>query len=329
MAMALVPALALVAAAGIVLRPATPADATSVEEVIAELEVEASPVAAPDDDRAGAGATSGSSDQMAVSAAPDAVAGSTSAARSALVDDPGPPVDPAPLLVAFVGDSSAWTLGGGPIGFTLEHGPYESPFDDTRIRLLNLGRKGWSLTPGDLLLPGGPRPRAPEASAYEQEWIDTIARTRPDVVVLLVGWPEIFDHRVDTTTIEVGSPAHHQAVLDAGGRLLDALAEASPTSRLVVATTPGFPAERRRDEMADFLAGAGPRVDAFDAALRDLAIGRERVEVLEFGAWLCPDTCRRTPDGEPVRPDGVHFSPGGARFVAEWLTPRLEELAGR
>lgn len=314
-AMALVPALALAAVATVVLRPSTPAAATSAEEVMAELEAGGSPPAL--DDPASVAAPPGLDDPGPPPAAPPGL------------DDPRPPPAAAPLVVALVGDSSAWTLGGGPVGFTLEHGAYESPFDDTRIRLLNLGRKGWSLTPGELLLPGGPRPRAPEAPDYEQAWVDAIARARPDVVVLLVGWAEIFDHRVDTTTVEVGSPAHRRAVLDAGGRLLDAWAGASPTSRFVVATTPGFPAERREGDMAEFLAGADPRVEALNAALRDLAVGRDRVEVLEFGAWLCPEECRTTPDGELVRPDGVHFSSAGARFVADWLTPRLEEIAGR
>ncbi len=294
---ALVPSLAVVVFSFAVL-PAAPGEGTTVEQVVASLEVESMPAAD------GPGADS----------------------RPSVPGENRTPAA-APVVVALVGDSSAWTLGGGPVGFSLDHGPYVSPFDDDRVRLLDLGRKGWSLTPGDLVLPSGPRPRSPQAELYETEWRQVVARARPDLVVLLVGWPEIFDHRVDGETVEVGGDRHRRVFVAALDRLAgDLLTAAGPSATFVVLTTPIFPADRQDGEMATFLAGARPRVDVVNALLADLAARQPRVEVIDLGSWLCPDACRRSAGGAAARPDGVHFSPEGARMVADWLTPRLEAL---
>jgi hypothetical protein len=50
------------------------------------------------------------------------------------------------------------------------------------------------------------------------------------------------------------------------------------------------------------------------------------VHLLDLSARLCPNgSCEReTASGEPVRPDGVHFSLEGAHSLSRWVFEQIQ-----
>ncbi len=220
------------------------------------------------------------------------------------------------LVVVLVGDSSAWTLGGGRITPGDDQGTYESPFDPDTIVLVDLARKGFRFrfaagTPTDDEVAG--------------TWLDEVDRRSPDLVVALFGLN-------DLATLGDDEPP----VTGPGPRLVGDLARRAPV--LLLGPPPLVAGDLPDPVAASFFAEAGAQlVDRFSSALRDLAAGRPRVTFVDLGAWMCPgpdtgvatrDGCRTTPDGRPLRSDGVHYSPEGARLVAAWLEPLIVEAAG-
>ena len=67
-----------------------------------------------------------------------------------------------------------------------------------------------------------------------------------------------------------------------------------------------------------------PRVDCYDAALRDAARAVPGVVTLDLQARLCPGgVCERTSDGAPIRLDGLHFEYPGGVALADWVLAEL------
>ena len=65
-----------------------------------------------------------------------------------------------------------------------------------------------------------------------------------------------------------------------------------------------------------------------NAVIRAVARARPKVvRIVDLAGFLCPDGhAREHIGGVTLRVDGVHFTRGGARIVAQWLAPRLEAL---
>jgi hypothetical protein len=51
------------------------------------------------------------------------------------------------------------------------------------------------------------------------------------------------------------------------------------------------------------------------------------VDVLRWSDILCPDGKAAEHDGQPLRPDGVHFDDASAKYVGELIGPQIRERA--
>ncbi|RMH67550.1 MAG: hypothetical protein D6683_17795 [Actinomyces sp.] len=221
-------------------------------------------------------------------------------------------------LVALVGDSTAWTLGGGRVTPGDDQGPYDSPFDGQRLVLANLARKGFRFRfAGET----GAGPTTDDQIAAS--WLADVDRLGPDVIVAVFALNDL------------ATPGITPSPSGPGPRLLHELAQRAPL--LVVGPPPVVAADLPDADAAAFFAEAGAELNArFSHLLEDLAAGDDRITFVDLGAWMCPgpgagvptrDACRVTPSGGPLRYDGVHYSPEGAREVAAWLQPRILAMA--
>ena len=239
-----------------------------------------------------------------------------------------------PLVVVLVGDSTAWTLGGGPVGFEVDHGPYVSPFDPDRVTLVNLARKGYRLVPGATVDAGGERARPAVDLDDEAWWRETVSATQPDLVLGLLGPSDVQSRRVDGVDVPFGSPEFARMLESALDDVFGDLAETAPV--VLLTTPPLLAADMPQVDLSAFFEAHGvDRPIAFNRQLQAFADGRADVTVLDFASLVCPGAveglvsgCLSDGDGDPLRHDGVHFTEAGAAVAADLLTPMLEAAAG-
>ena len=237
--------------------------------------------------------------------------------------------DGGPITVVLVGDSTAWTLGGGTVGWGVDHGPYESPFDPDEIVLVNLARKGYRLVPGATTDVAGVRERSPDDLETEAWWRATVAELQPDVVLVHLGFADTQSRQLDDgRTVEFESDAFADLVDEAATALLGDLARSAPV--LIASAAPLLADDMPEPRMADYFAEHGvTRIARLNHLLEGFAADRTEVRFADLGGWLCPtaSTCRSSADGGDTRFDGLHFDLDGARTAATWLrTPLLETV---
>jgi len=232
------------------------------------------------------------------------------------------------LTVVLIGDSTAWTLGGGEITPGSDHGPFASPFDPNVITLINLARKGYRL---ELAPPSEDRPRQASDIADEQWWIDTVREINPDLIVALFSLTDARALQTDGNGPGFDPPNPSVLGSSPGALVLERLATMAP---VVLLSSPRPVAADMLDPTnAAIFETAGVALNSnLNKTLAELAAADERVGYIDFAGWMCPDDanvagllhgCRATAANEPFRYDGVHFSHDGAALSAEWITGSL------
>ena len=301
-------AMSIGVAAGVVVvmtRTSAPAEAVTVEEV---LETIVTTTSVPDADIADA--------------------------ERGVGDETAAAVAPRPTTVVLIGDSTAWTLGGGLVGYRPDHGPYTSPFADDQIALVNLSRKGYRLAPGTTTQFAISRERLSSDIDDEAWWRETVVTVQPDLVIALFGLSDLQNREVDGVDIAFGSEAFDALMAAAAEEMLGGIAELAPV--VVLTVPPYIGTDMARGEMAAFFSEFGAsRTAHLNALLNEAVRDNPDISVLDFADLLCPggdgpglrDGCLLLASGEPVRFDGMHFSPEGARFAAALLTEPLVRAA--
>ena len=246
-----------------------------------------------------------------------------------------PPGSVRQMTVVLVGDSAAWTLGGGVLDLDTNHGPYVSPFDPDRIALVNLARKGYRLVPGSTVDLDQERERPPDDLVSEAWWRDTVRTVRPDLVVALFGMSDLQSRVIDGVPVEFGTPEFDEATRAAAVELLGDLADVAPV--VILTTPPLIGDDMPVPVMAEFFdRHSAERARLFNALLAEIADRDPRFTLVDFASRLCPGTageglvdgCIVDAHGAPVRHDGVHFTAAGAERAAGILTPLLLDQRG-
>ncbi|MDC0749037.1 acyltransferase family protein [Polyangium mundeleinium] len=68
------------------------------------------------------------------------------------------------------------------------------------------------------------------------------------------------------------------------------------------------------------------QVDCFNTLIEKAAQGEPRIHLLDLAAHLCPGgQCALMSEGEPIRPDGMHFGGPGAKEIARWVIEQVKE----
>jgi peptidoglycan/LPS O-acetylase OafA/YrhL len=254
---------------------------------------------------------------VAAGAAVIAVVTGTAAPAPASVTVP-PPAPPAPMSAApaashttrllVVGDSGAAFLGEGLERAGAQH--------DVEVRNAGTVSCGIVTEGGRLRLDGGGYFADPAwCGAWPDRWEAELAAFRPDVALLVIGWPGLGDRRIggawrhpcDATfdTFYATAVRRALAVLSAGA------------THVVVTDSPYL-------TLPVVQADAALRVDCLNVIYRREAAAAGAT-VLPIGEWLCDDArhCIIERDGVALRPDGIHFRDTGADIAARWAIPEL------
>jgi peptidoglycan/LPS O-acetylase OafA/YrhL len=140
-------------------------------------------------------------------------------------------------------------------------------------------------------------------------WDDLVDEFRPDVVVYyLANAGGVADVHIDGQWVTDCDPAYDRYLARAVRRDLDLLGQHG--ARVVIASTP-YPG-------ALFLE-TRPKVDCRNATYRRIVEQRPGTEIVDLNGFVE----RQRADDVQLYEDAIHFSPSGARRVADWLIPEV------
>jgi peptidoglycan/LPS O-acetylase OafA/YrhL len=234
------------------------------------------------------------------------------------IDDPNHPI-----RVLLVGDSVAWTIGGGEMGFP-QPNTYVSPFDPDRVTLWNRAYFGLSLLRWPKRHDGTESQDCPTCAPVV-DWETAIQQFRPDMVVYSTTLWDTYDTKIDGRWLTFGSDAFDAAYLAALADLSDSISSSGSRLVLMVQPRPGdYPSDWARQERED--SASFPHVIAL---LRRFAGEHREVGLIDLDAQLCGTGICTTDDatGHLLRADGLHFTAEGAAFLAPFVQRRLMALA--
>ncbi len=229
-----------------------------------------------------------------------------------------------PISLLWFGDSVMWTMGGGEVWFPWPTN-YDSPFDPNRIVIWNKGifqcpmmqQKTRSF--GVLRDGGGP------CANWETDWRAAASQFVPDGIVWSSALRDTYDVLVDGRWVTFGSPewiSLYNAQLEKAAAI--ATENGVPFVLLSQADPKVFPDEKNEDSLTAKNIGKFAELRAiqrnFTAAHADSTI------LIDMNELLCPSSqCEeKTPSGDLIRFDNLHFTIAGAKYIAPRLTDAIE-----
>jgi len=219
--------------------------------------------------------------------------------------------------VYVLGDSVAWGLASGY---------RDRPGDGIEVR--GTTELGCGLIAAPVVVDGRVEPLQGSCDELDRRWPREVAAYQPDVAVLMLGIGEQFDRDLPGGTVRFGTPAYRgfleqeldTRVLQLGGA----------GSRPVVLVT--VPCHQVPDTGLSGNAAVindASRIRWLNDVQRDYADRHaSAVRLLDLDGYLCADGYSNSFGGvDPLRSDGLHFTPQGVRLVWRWLGPRLVDVA--
>jgi peptidoglycan/LPS O-acetylase OafA/YrhL len=253
--------------------------------------------------------------------APVTAAADTSAAADA--------TPTAPLRVLWLGDSVAWTIGGGHLDFP-QPVAFDNPFDPARIVIWNKADYSCPLVATPKRIMGIVKEKTGWCVHKDTEWPKLLDQFPADVVLWSATMFDVSDNRVDGRWITFATPEWDQLYLDN----LEA-ARAIATSRGARFVLLGQADPVPNPDEADQESLLPQNVWRW-GHLRDLqrTFADEHpadTRFVDLQPIVCPgDSCASlTPDHPGLRSDGVHFLSGAVAPLVPQIQAALEQAAGR
>lgn len=227
--------------------------------------------------------------------------------------------------VAFIGDSTALLTSAGVLGWGLDTGKMTVVgWSSDADRWLGCG-----LVQAGLVRYGGEiSPASEDCGDRDQAWGGVLGASRPAAVVVQFGPFDVADHLLpgDSTWRGPGDPVYDKQLFTAMTALADvSLRRHIPTIWL---TSPHVDVSRENVPPGTQLPEGEPaRMDRVNELLRTLARHKPGMHIVDLAGWV-----KRWPHGEydtTLRPDGIHFTLGSARTLANWLGPAILRVLRR
>jgi peptidoglycan/LPS O-acetylase OafA/YrhL len=236
----------------------------------------------------------------------------------ALASPPSTPPTPGVVRGVLIGDSVAFTLGAG----------FERAEPPT-LDITNASVLGCGVIRGDAYIGSRWHPNAAACERWSDSWPEVIQRRQAQIAVAFWGAWDMFDRRVGGQVLRWGTPELDRFLTGELDRALAVLESA--VSRVVLLTAPYFepPDLATRVDRYQSLFERD-RVDHWNELLRAVAQAHsDSVTVVDLHAYLNPngEFVNAIAGVDPVRSDGIHFSPQGADVVARWLSPKFVRIA--
>jgi peptidoglycan/LPS O-acetylase OafA/YrhL len=159
--------------------------------------------------------------------------------------------------------------------------------------------------------------RPEDSHSCSMDWAADVRELHPDVTLIVLGGGFFARIHVEDQWEDACEAGWRSAYRDQLVALLDAMAPHA--GRVVIALVP-YPLGRWRSE------GLLERVDCFNDTLKEVARLRG-LPTIDLKNHVCPtNDCVLLSDGEPIRPDGLHFDGIGAEETARWTLAQIRRV---
>ena len=234
----------------------------------------------------------------------------------------------ASVSLLWFGDSVAWTMGGGRIAFPWPTG-YNSPFDPSRIVIWNKAIAQCPMMQQQTRSFGILRDGGGACAGWESKWRDAADAFPPDAIVWSGALRDTYDVLVGGKWITFGSP-EWIGLYDAELNKAAAIAAENGVPLIIIsqADPQVFPEEKNEDSLTAANIGKFAQLRKIQ---RDFALAHPATTFsIDLNDVLCAQgICEgTTPNGDPVRPDHLHYSAAGSSYVAPAVTTAIETALG-
>jgi peptidoglycan/LPS O-acetylase OafA/YrhL len=260
-----------------------------------------------------------SSAQAPMVVAPDPAAGAA--------DPVAPPTGP--IKVLWLGDSVAWSLGGGTLDAPTLDG-YNSPFDPARVVIWNKADHSCPLVNAPSRSFGVVREKTGWCVEKDTQWPLFEAQFHPEVVVWSGALFDTTDYLVDGQWVVFGTP-EWDAVYDSWLEKVRPLATADGAVFVIIGQPDPLPNTMQTTQESLLPENAWRFGHVRDLQQRFAARHPDDVRYIDLQPVVCPldDCLSRRADGTGQRADGLHFNPASAAEVAGPISDGLEQAVGR
>jgi peptidoglycan/LPS O-acetylase OafA/YrhL len=230
-----------------------------------------------------------------------------------------------PISLLWFGDSVAWAMGGGAISFPWPT-DYNSPFDPRQIIIWNKGIGECPLLQEQSQSFGIMRDGGKACAGWEAKWRKAAALFPSDAMVWSGALRDTYDVRIDGKWIAFGSPewvALYEAELDKAAAI--ATENGVPLIILSQADPKVFPEEKNEDSLTATNIGKFTQLRQIQ---RNYALAHSSSTIsIDINDLMCSSgSCEETtPSGEIIRPDHLHYSSEGARYLAPRVAAEIED----
>jgi peptidoglycan/LPS O-acetylase OafA/YrhL len=250
---------------------------------------------------------------VVVAVAAVAATSSTPIAATAKPDAPAPA---GAVRTFIIGDSVAWVLWSKVRQRTIP---------DLEVR--GSTQLGCGLIAIPVVVDGQVEPLGPTCDQFDSRWPGEAAGYQPDVAVLMLGVGEQFDRQLDGRTVRFGTPAYTRFLyheLDERVALLG-----GGVRPVVLVTVPCHQALETGVSRDAVIINDEQRVRWLNSVQRRYAGSHaDQVHLVDLHGFLCPNGYTDAVGGvDPLRTDGVHFTPAGVQLIWRWLGPQLVDIA--
>ncbi|HVB93038.1 MAG TPA: acyltransferase family protein [Acidimicrobiales bacterium] len=164
-------------------------------------------------------------------------------------------------------------------------------------------------------------PSTPASQQWPAQWAGDLARSRPNVVAILVGRWEINDRLINGQWMHIGEPAYDTILRQS---LEQAVNVAGSTgAQVMLMTAPCFDSGEQ-DNGQPWPEDSATRLSEYNTILRQVGSAHPtNTEVFDLGALVCPGGhFSLSVDGVQIRDaDGIHIVPTDA--AGQWLDARV------
>jgi peptidoglycan/LPS O-acetylase OafA/YrhL len=223
-----------------------------------------------------------------------------------------------PVRFLMVGDSIAVTLAIGLQVDSVRH--YGVKFTNGEVL-------GCDLDDIPVVIGGRVDQPVSACTHWQTLWAADVARSRPQVVGMVMGRWDICDHISDGHDVHIGQPAWDAHLVAELEQAVDVFTVHG--ARVVLLTMPDIDAADEAPGSAAYPENSQVRVDEFNALLAEVARhDRSKVTLLDLNKELDPHgQFQLAIDGVTVRwADGVHISKAGGEWLQPFILPTVGQL---
>ena len=164
-------------------------------------------------------------------------------------------------------------------------------------------------------------PNLAACADWEPRWIQEVATSRPDVVVVMLGLGELYDRKVGGEVLEFGTLGYRDWLLAEIDRRRQLVT--GHTKAFAVATVLCMGISADVSDKTAQLANDPDRLAWLNDTIRSYSETHPGVPLIDLHDTVCADGFTAEVDGVTLRDDGIHLNAAGASIVWQRIGPQL------